>query len=50
MVGHDVTYPLYGFARHKGYGTAFHHDALKRLGPTPLHRRSFAPIAALLAR
>ena len=50
MVGHDVTYPQYGFARHKGYGTAFHQDALERHGPTPLHRRSFAPIAALLAR
>ncbi|WP_421693451.1 ribonuclease HII [Aestuariivirga sp.] len=50
MVGHDVTYPLYGFARHKGYGTAFHQDALQRHGPTPLHRRSFAPIAALFSR
>ena len=50
MVGHDVTYPQYGFARHKGYGTAFPQDALERHGPTPLHRRSFAPIAALLAR
>lgn len=50
MVGHDATYPLYGFARHKGYGTAFHKDALLRHGPTPLHRRSFAPIAALMNR
>ena len=50
MVGHDATYPLYGFARHKGYGTAFHKDALLRHGPTPLHRRSFAPIAALMSR
>jgi len=49
MLGHDATYPQYGFARHKGYGTALHQDALRRLGPTPLHRRSFAPIAALLA-
>jgi len=48
MAGHDATYPLYGFARHKGYGTAFHRQALMRHGPTPLHRRSFAPIKALL--
>ena len=50
MVGHDATYPLYGFARHKGYGTAFHQDALRRHGPTPLHRRSFAPVAAFFSR
>jgi ribonuclease HII len=50
MIGHDGTYPQYGFARHKGYGTAFHQDALTRHGPTPLHRKSFAPIAALFAR
>lgn len=50
MLAHDATYPLYGFARHKGYGTAQHQEALKRLGPTPLHRRSFAPVAALLAQ
>ncbi|MEI7597729.1 MAG: ribonuclease HII [Aestuariivirga sp.] len=49
MVGHDQTYPQYGFARHKGYGTALHQEALRRHGVTPLHRRSFAPIAALLA-
>jgi ribonuclease HII len=50
MISHDATYPHYGFARHKGYGTAFHHAALIRHGPSPLHRRSFAPVAALLAR
>lgn len=50
MLAHDATYPLYGFARHKGYGTAQHQEALRRLGPTPLHRRSFAPVAALLAQ
>lgn len=50
MVGHDASWPGYGFARHKGYGTAFHQAALQRLGPSPIHRRSFAPIAALLAR
>jgi ribonuclease HII len=50
MIGHDGTYPQYGFARHKGYGTAFHHEALTRHGPTPLHRKSFAPVAALFPR
>lgn len=50
MVGHDVTYPQYGFARHKGYGTALHQQALERHGPSPLHRRSFAPIAAFFLR
>ncbi|MFO1133526.1 MAG: ribonuclease HII [Hyphomicrobiales bacterium] len=49
MIGHDTAWPDYGFARHKGYGTPFHQEALQRHGPTPLHRRSFAPIAALLA-
>ncbi len=37
----EVRYPGYGFARHKGYGTAFHREALRRLGPSPVHRRSF---------
>ena len=37
----DRLYPGYGFAQHKGYGTAQHIAALKELGPTPLHRRSF---------
>lgn len=50
MVAHDVTYPVYGFARHKGYGTPQHQQALKAHGPTPLHRKSFAPIAALLVQ
>ncbi len=36
-------HPGYGFAKHKGYGTPFHLDALRRLGPSPIHRRSFAP-------
>jgi ribonuclease HII len=37
----DPHYPGYGFADHAGYATARHRDALARLGPTPLHRRSF---------
>jgi ribonuclease HII len=40
-----LRYPGYGFERHKGYGTREHLDALRRLGPTPVHRRSFAPVA-----
>lgn len=38
-------YPGYGFENHKGYGTAEHLEALRSLGPCPLHRRSFAPVA-----
>lgn len=38
-------FPGYGFDRNKGYGTAEHLDALRRLGPCPAHRRSFAPVA-----
>ncbi len=41
-------HPGYGFERHKGYGTADHLDALRRLGPSPVHRRSFAPVGQLL--
>jgi ribonuclease HII len=41
-------YPDYGFDQHKGYGTRAHLDALQRFGPTPIHRRSFAPVQALL--
>jgi ribonuclease HII len=46
----DQRYPDYGFAQHKGYPTATHLAALARLGPTPAHRRSFAPVAQLLAQ
>lgn len=38
-------FPLYGFDRHKGYGTPEHIQALRTHGPTPWHRRSFAPVA-----
>ena len=40
----DLTYPDYGFAAHKGYGTPAHRDALHRLGPSQVHRRSFTLI------
>jgi ribonuclease HII len=42
MVEQDARYPVYGFARHKGYGTPAHRRALERWGISPLHRRSFA--------
>ena len=41
----DRLYPAYGFAGHKGYGTAAHMQALRQHGPCPEHRRSFAPVA-----
>jgi ribonuclease HII len=41
MLRADRRYPEYGFRRHKGYATADHREALARLGPCPLHRRSF---------
>ncbi len=44
----DAIYPGYGFAAHKGYATVAHQEALNRLGPCIIHRRSFEPIAALL--
>lgn len=50
MVSLDARYPGYGFARHKGYPTAQHLEALERLGPCEIHRRSFAPVRAALAR
>jgi ribonuclease HII len=45
----DRQFPGYGFARHKGYGTAEHMEALARLGPCREHRKSFAPVAACFA-
>lgn len=43
MREYDARYPGYGFAEHKGYGTPQHYAAIQRLGPCPIHRRSFAP-------
>jgi len=43
MCDYDARYPGYGFAEHKGYGTPQHYAAIERLGPCPIHRRSFAP-------
>jgi ribonuclease HII len=45
MIAADVQYPGYGWASNKGYGAAVHIDALAKLGPTPLHRRTFAPVS-----
>jgi ribonuclease HII len=43
MIEFDKVYPGYGFAEHKGYGTEAHLAAIQKLGPCPIHRRSFAP-------
>ncbi len=48
MAGLAEQFPAYGFDRHKGYGTADHQAALRRHGPSPIHRRSFAPVRALV--
>jgi ribonuclease HII len=48
MAEQEAQFPGYGFPRNKGYGTAEHLAALQRLGPCPLHRRTFRPVAALL--
>lgn len=49
MMEADARFPGYGFASHKGYGTRAHAEALATLGPCPLHRMSFAPVARALA-
>ena len=49
MVEMDKQYPGYGFAKHKGYGTKVHKEALMTLGPCPIHRRSYAPVKQALA-
>jgi ribonuclease HII len=48
MTGMDAEYPQYGFAMHKGYGSARHAAALREHGVCPLHRRSFAPVREVL--
>ena len=47
MIELDASYPQYGFAGHKGYGSAAHLEALRRHGPSPVHRRSFAQVREL---
>ena len=48
MVALDSEYPGYGLAKHKGYPTKQHMQALQELGITPIHRRSYAPVRRLL--
>ena len=48
MDAYDKEYPEYGFARHKGYGTAEHLAALEKYGPCPIHRVSFEPIRSMV--
>lgn len=50
MLGLHARYPQYGFDRHKGYPTSAHLQALRAFGPSPEHRRSFAPVRLVLAR
>lgn len=47
MAEYGVKYPEYDFARHKGYGTKKHIEAIKKFGPCPIHRRSFEPVKSL---
>ena len=49
MLELDKVYPGYGFAQHKGYGTAQHLEALRKLGPCPEHRRTFGPVARIIS-
>ncbi|WP_375233091.1 MULTISPECIES: ribonuclease HII, partial [Pseudomonas syringae group] len=46
MAALELIYPGYGIGGHKGYPTPVHLEALARLGPTPIHRRSFGPVRA----
>jgi ribonuclease HII len=48
MTAFDRIYPGYGLARHKGYGTSEHFACLSRLGPCPIHRRTFSPVKDII--
>ncbi len=48
MEEHDKTWPEYGFAKHKGYPTKVHLQALEKYGPCPIHRKTFAPVRIVL--
>lgn len=48
MVEYHEKYPQYGFDRHKGYATKEHIEALKKYGPSPIHRKSFSPVQKLM--
>ena len=45
MKGYDLLYPEYGFAKHKGYGTKQHLEAIEKYGVLEIHRESYGPIA-----
>ena len=49
MIALEETYPGYGFSSHKGYPTKQHMEALKKIGITKIHRRSFAPVAKFIS-
>jgi ribonuclease HII len=48
MIEMDRLYPQYGFAHHKGYGTAEHREALEKYGPCPIHRKTFGPVREIV--
>jgi len=48
MEEYHKQYPLYGFDRHKGYGTKLHFEMLKKYGPCKIHRKSFKPVSCLI--
>ena len=50
MLAYAEKYPEYGFERHKGYGTKLHLEALRKYGPCPIHRKTFAPVAELITQ
>jgi ribonuclease HII len=50
MVEADAKWPVYEFAKHKGYGTRAHMAALHAHGPCPIHRRTFKPVPQIIAR
>ena len=45
----DAQYPVYGFGKHMGYGTAAHLEALQKLGPCPIHRMTFRPVREIIS-
>jgi ribonuclease HII len=49
MIEYDRMYPGYGFSGHKGYATPAHRAAIRRLGPSPIHRTSWAPFREFAA-
>ncbi len=48
MEMYDIIYPVYGFSKHKGYGTKYHIQQIKKYGPSKIHRKSFKPVSELI--